>query len=102
VVASIFRKREEEYVSDFKKMAKRVHAQSMGVNHYKRRLRMQSIISTCDIAESVMNFVITLSENPHYEEVIKRFPRTLDVLAQSAGPIADLTLKLKSNLKGFL
>ena len=102
VVASLFKKREEEYISDFKKMAKRVHEKSQASNHQTRKLRMQSIISTCEIAESVMNFVITLAENPHCDEVIKRFPKTLDLLAQTTGPIVDLTHKLKNNFKGFL
>lgn len=102
VVASVFRKREEEYISDFKKMAKRVHAKSQSANHLTRKIRMQSIISTCEIAESVMNFVITLSENPNCEEVIKRFPKTLDLLSQTTVPLAELTNKLKNNFKGFL
>ncbi len=102
IVASVFRKREEEYISDLKKMAKRVYENSHVENHSKRRLRMQSIISTCEIAESVMNFVITISENPHCEEVIKRFPRTLDILSQTTVPLVDLTQKIKNNFKGFL
>lgn len=102
IVASVFKKREEEYISDFKKMAKRVYEKSLATNHTTRKLRMQSIISTCDIAESVMNFVITLSENPHCDEVIKRFPRTLDLLSQTTVPLVDLTQKLKNNFKGFL
>ena len=102
IVASVFRKREEEYISDLKKMAKRVYENSDVENHSKRRLRMQSIISTCEIAESVMNFVITISENPHCEEVIKRFPRTLDILSQTTVPLVDLTQKIKNNFKGFL
>jgi DNA-binding transcriptional regulator GbsR (MarR family) len=102
IVASVFRKREEEYISDLKKMAKRVYEKSLNVNHTKRKMRMLSIISTCEIAESVMNFVITIAENPHCEEVIKKFPRTLDMLTQTSVPLIDLTQKLKSNLKGFL
>lgn len=102
IVASVFRKREEEYISDLKKMAKRVYEKSQADNHRTRKLRMQSIISTCEIAESVMNFVITISENPHCEEVIKRFPKTLDVLSQTAAPLGELTQKIRNNLKGFL
>jgi DNA-binding transcriptional regulator GbsR (MarR family) len=102
IVASVFRKREEEYISDLKKMAKRVKEKSQSDNHSKRKLRMQSIISTCEIAESVMSFVISITENPHCEEVIKKLPRTLDILSQTTIPLVDLTHRLKNNLKGFL
>lgn len=102
IVASVFRKREEEYISDFKKMAKRVYEKSSATNHATRKLRMQSIISTCEIAEAVMSFVITLTENPHCDEIVKRLPRTLDMLSQTTVPLVDLTQKLKNNFKGFL
>jgi hypothetical protein len=29
---------------------------------------------------------------------VKRLPRALDLLAQTAGPLADLTINLKENL----
>jgi DNA-binding transcriptional regulator GbsR (MarR family) len=102
IVASVFRKREEEYISDLKKMAKRVCEKSYATNHENRKLRMQSIISTCEIAESVMNFVITIAEHPHADDVIKRLPKTLDILSQTTMPLVDLTHKLKNNLKGLL
>ncbi|MDO9181577.1 MAG: helix-turn-helix domain-containing protein, partial [Bacteriovorax sp.] len=57
IVASVFRKREEEYIVEFKHMAQRVLDKSNGASNEARKKRMQSIISTCEIAESVMNFV---------------------------------------------
>ena len=112
IVASVFRKREEEYVLDFKNMAKRVIEKSQGPNNLARKKRMNSIVSTCEIAESVMNFVISIAQNKaqfkssdnqdyysaQYDAIVKRLPKALDLIASSAGPITDLTLSLKENL----
>lgn len=117
IVASVFRKREEEVVADFKKLARRVLENSQNPDDLPRKKRMQSIITTCEIAESVMNFVITMAQNksrsdyePHYEAMVKRLPKALDLLAQTAMPLADLTMnfkeniteKFKNNFKGLL
>lgn len=105
IVASVFRKREEEMVADFKQMAKRVLAHSQTPEDYMRRRRMQSIITTCEIAESVMNFVITVAHNKvrieyeaQYEALVKKLPKTLDFLASTAGPLTDMTMNIKDNL----
>jgi DNA-binding transcriptional regulator GbsR (MarR family) len=107
IVASVFRKREEEYILDFKNMAQRVLDKSDGEQNLARKKRMQSIISTCEIAESVMNFVITIAQNKsreHYEQhsaqydaIVKRLPKALDLIATTAGPLSDITLSLKEN-----
>lgn len=108
IVASVFRKREEEYIQDFKNMAQRVLEHSQGESSLARRRRMQSIINTCEIAESVMNFVITLAHNKsreghehyaaQYDAMVKRLPKALDLIATTTGPLADITHSLKENL----
>lgn len=108
IVASVFRKREEEYITDFKNMAQRVIDRSEGTENSARRKRMQSILSTCEIAQSVMNFVITIAQNKskdghehyalQYEAMVKRLPKALDLIATTTGPIADITHSLKENL----
>ena len=108
IVASVFRKREEEYILDFKNMAQRVLDRSTGEQNEARKKRMQSIITTCEIAESVMNFVITIANNKsreHYEQhsaqydaIVKRLPKALDLLASTAAPLSDITLNIKDNL----
>ncbi len=105
IVASVFRKREEEVVADFKRMAQRVLERSESSEHISRKRRMQSIITTCEIAESVMNFVITMAHNKsrseydaQYEAMVKRLPKALDLLTQTAGPLADFTMNMKDNL----
>ncbi len=117
IVASVFRKREEEYVAEFKKMAQRVLTHSEGEQNSTRKKRMVSIIHTCEMAEAIMQFVITIAKekgaehfDQHYEAVVKRLPKTLELLAMSAGPISEithslkdnLTSKLKSNFKGII
>lgn len=108
IVASVFRKREEEYIVDFKLMAQRVLDRSEGLENAARKKRMQSIISTCEIAESVMNFVITITQNKsreahaqyaaQYDAIVKKLPKALDMIASTAGPLADITIGLKENL----
>lgn len=105
IVASVFRKREEEVITDFKRMAQRVLERSEGSEFAGRKRRMQSIITTCEIAESVMNFVITLAHNKsrseyesQYEAMVKRLPKALDLLSSSTAPLADLTIAIKDNL----
>jgi DNA-binding transcriptional regulator GbsR (MarR family) len=117
IVASVFRKREEEYIAEFKKMAQRVLLRSQGEENLPRQKRMISIINTCEIAEAVMQFVITIAKekgsehfDQHYESVVKKLPKTLELLAMSAGPLSDFThnikdniaSKIKSNFKGIL
>jgi DNA-binding transcriptional regulator GbsR (MarR family) len=104
IVASVFRKREEEIIIDFKRMAQRVLEKSEGPDFIIRKKRMQSIITTCEIAESVMNFVITLAHNKssaehgaHYENLVKRLPKALDLLSSTTAPLAELTMALKEN-----
>lgn len=105
IVASVFRKREEEVITDFKRMALRVLESSEGSEYISRKKRMQSIVTTCEIAESVMNFVITLAHNKsrseyesQYEAMVKRLPKALDLLSSSTAPLADLTIAIKDNL----
>lgn len=113
IVASVFRKREEEYVAEFKKMAQRVLIHSEGEENTSRKRRMVSIIHTCEMAEAIMQFVITIAKekgaehfDQHYEAVVKRLPKTLELLANSAGPISEITHtlkdKLKNNFKGII
>lgn len=105
VVASVFRKREQEMVADFKSMAIRILDKSQTPDCLQRKKRMQSIISTCDIAESVMSFVIQTVQSKmthehahHYETILKKLPKALELLSATALPLADMTQTIKENL----
>lgn len=104
IVANVFRKREEEMVRDFKFMAERILAKSQSEIHANRRKKLNSILLTCEIAESVMNFVINIANNKsrfefesQYDAMIKRLPKALEIIASTSGPLSELTHHLKDN-----
>ncbi|MBT5095881.1 MAG: hypothetical protein HOM21_16630, partial [Halobacteriovoraceae bacterium] len=108
IVSTVFRKREQEIIEEFRKMAQRVLRNSSPAN-LERVSRLKSIISTCEIAESVMNFVLNVSklELPSdYSAVVRRLPKALDFLSASTlaakEPLAQMTNNLKSNIKNQL
>ena len=84
VVSAIFSKRDQEDILGLKKMAKKI-LQENNVGP-KSEKRLESIVLTCEIAESVMNFVMGLSQKQipeSYPQIIKRLPKVLDLLTQS-------------------
>lgn len=95
IVSSVFRKREQETIEEFKRMAQRVLATDPKDNHHKRNRRLQSIVSTCEIAESVMNFVISLAgigQGALYDEVVNNLPKVLSMLTQGANGLKGSAL----------
>ncbi len=92
IVSAIFSKRDQEDILFFKQTAKKIlESENIGV---KSKKRLESIVLTCDIAESVMNFVIGLSQKQipdSYPQIIKRLPKALDLLTQSV----DITSTFK-------
>lgn len=93
IVATIFRKREQQYVEEFKLMTRKLlrKCEEMdGDRESSRTKRLRSIIQTCEMAESVMKFVIGLTrmEKPaQLHAVISKFPKSLDLLIKSAAPM---------------
>jgi DNA-binding transcriptional regulator GbsR (MarR family) len=90
IVSSVFRKREQEAIHEFKEMAlrslKKVNTQG------PRARRLQSILATCELAEAVMSFVFTLAKIDRHEQirpVIAQVPRALDLVVKTATPLAD-------------
>ena len=84
VVSAIFSKRDQEDILGLKKMAKKI-LQENNVGP-KSEKRLESIVLTCEIAESVMNFVMGLSQKQipeSYPQIIKRLPKVLDLLTHS-------------------
>jgi DNA-binding transcriptional regulator GbsR (MarR family) len=92
IVSAIFSKRDQEDILNLKKTAKKI-LEDKNVGE-KSQKRLESIILTCEIAESVMNFVMGLSHKQipdSYPQIIKRLPKALDLLTQSV----DITTSLK-------
>jgi len=95
IVATVFRKREQETIEEFKRMAKRVLAKEKHTNDSQgqRAKRLQSIVSTCEMAEAVMNFVLGLTQKnqgPLYNEMIQNFPRFLELMGSGGEQVANI------------
>ncbi len=107
IVASVFRKREQETIQDFKQMAIRLEkiSRDLSSENDPRNKRLKSIVSTCEIAESVISFVVELTKSKlpeEYPQVIKQLPRTLQLLTSGVVPMANLTDQVKKSLTSKL
>jgi DNA-binding transcriptional regulator GbsR (MarR family) len=104
IVASVFRKREQETIEEFKKMAKRIQVYSSKDVDGPRSRRIRSIVSTCEIAESVMSFVISLAgvgQGAMYEEVVQNLPKVLEMLTQGTdglNQMGNMAMGITGNL----
>jgi DNA-binding transcriptional regulator GbsR (MarR family) len=110
IVATIFRKREQEAIQDFKMVAKRVlnNISSQDNNRYQR---IRSIVITCEMAESVMNFVMKVASKnitAQHSEIASKLPKMLEAILlseklEAGGQLAyDITTNFASKLKeGF-
>lgn len=98
IVASVFRKREQEMVHEFKRMAQRIleidqHRDLKNQEMNVRRTRMKSIIKTCEMAEATMNFVIALTQlknKDDYQKITEKFPKALEFLLEVQERSSDL------------
>ena len=103
IVSSVFRKREQETIQEFKEMAIRLERISKDTSSKddQRSKRLRSIISTCEIAESVISFVVELTKSKvpeDYPQVIKQLPKTLQLLSSGVVPMANITDQVKKSL----
>lgn len=101
IVATLFRKREQETIEKFKKMAQRVQGQLESDTHQDNEIvqtRMKSIISTCELAESVIHFVMGVAsqaDNPLYQELTHQLPKLLE---KNLKRLNEFTSENKDNL----
>jgi len=107
VVSTIFRKREQGAMAGFKDSVKRslATAQAEGDTDDSPRIqRLQSIVSTCEVAETIMSFVINVARvasQPRYEKILKALPKTLDLLVLGMTTSKGLADKFKSTLNAI-
>lgn len=104
IVASLFRKRELEMVNEFKMMADRVlyNVHDMQDQHKKKTItkRMNSILTTCSIADSIMGFIFNLSKHPNEEIkqiVANHLEKSLALLINTPSSIK----KMSSNITHY-
>jgi DNA-binding transcriptional regulator GbsR (MarR family) len=108
IVASVFRKREEECIGELKSMGERVKKKldsanlNHGSTHYSfqsfdsgnsgsmskdvRISRLQSLLEACDMAQATIDFVKEISKNQNNEEIknIQRlYPRMLKLIVEN-------------------
>jgi DNA-binding transcriptional regulator GbsR (MarR family) len=107
IVSSVFRKREQEIISEFKLVAKKIDriSKESKVESDVRSKRLSSIISTCEIAESVMSFVVELTQSrlPNdYPQIVKQLPKTFQLLTSGVGPVTNITEQVKKGLTSKL
>jgi DNA-binding transcriptional regulator GbsR (MarR family) len=97
IAASIFRKREQENIEQFKFMAYRVQKKLAknieGPWHLSKRVqRFESIVSTCEIAEAVMDMVIDISKMSHleaYKGIQRNLPKVMKGLSKNLENISQ-------------
>lgn len=85
IVASVFRKRELEYILDLKKMAKRLIQERPKENSSRMR-RIHSVMIACELGESMINFLLHIaqySDQYDYKKISKRFKEMLSFLSES-------------------
>jgi DNA-binding transcriptional regulator GbsR (MarR family) len=104
IVASIFKKREQEYVLEFKNMAKTILEKTKATGESEdspRVQRFKSIVATCEVAESVINLVLRVSQHKmskEYKILIQRLPKAIDLIGNNSLAVMDFTSQLKTNL----
>ena len=108
IVASIFKKRDQQMIEDFKEMAKGVlrcdEEQGKSVNSPRVR-RMKSIIATSKVANTMINFVIEFSRLPlprDYSIITQRFTKILGLLSGGSVPLSTLEFFKKKLSKQFI
>jgi len=103
IVSSVFRKREQEAILEFKQMALRLEGITKIIDKESdpRAKRLKSIITTCEIAESVMSFVVELTQSKlptEYPHILKQLPKTLQLLTSGVAPMANITDQVRRTL----
>ncbi len=93
IAATIFKRREAIMIGDFKRQCEKILntlAQSGVQPQDLQMVRMRSIIMTCQLAESVMSFVIAMTDRDlqrYYPVIIQRFKFLTEKMTSGAETI---------------
>ena len=100
MIANIFRKRELSAIENFKDMCQKIVKNEP--SHSLRTRRMKSLVATCKMAESMIQFITELSQSPllqKHPNMAHKFSKTaLHLFIQGMEPLSSLTTHLKKNL----
>lgn len=86
IVSSVFKKREMETIANYKSMALRIQSQFEKMGYDEESIpmkRVQSIITTSQLGEVVIDFVVKLSEvqlNERLQKVTEKLPQILKLV----------------------
>lgn len=101
IIASIFRKREQQIIENFKDMCQKLVKNDPP--HSQRSLRVKSLIQSCEMGESMIQFITELSQSPliqRHPKMARKFSKkALHLFFQGMEPLSSLTSQLKKNLE---
>jgi len=97
-VASILRKREQQTVEDFRLSAERLlkRKKETASDSSPATKRLESIISTCQLAETMMKLIISLSQsaalgkNKSFTSISKLVPSVFNLMGHGKDALSDL------------
>ncbi len=101
IVSNVFRKRESDFIREYKLMAERVlkASRDKGASENSVRIkRFKSIVSTCELGEVIIRFVYSLDEmglSQHLPKVTDKLPGVLDMVSNNAEKGIDVANKIK-------
>ena len=96
IVASVFKKREQDAIASMKGVAQKTMDRFLkngDTKTHPRILRLKSIIMTCETAESVINFILslsTVSDQKKVHTIVKALPKALELLVQESTSSNDI------------
>jgi len=104
LASNIFRKREQQDIEDFKFKTQSAIDKLRGAGEgedTERMRRLKSMVSTCDIADAIMKFVIAISQLeltqkvPHFAT---RLPQLFELVLAGTSPLLDATTQFKNTI----
>lgn len=105
IVASIFKRREKDAVTNIKNVTQSAVDRYLAEgdpHHDERIVRLKSIVLAAETGETVINFILSLSELSDQKKVyriVKALPKTLDLLLVGSRTLGDMASKIKGILR---
>lgn len=101
IVSNVFKKRESDFIEEYKQMAERVLKASRESGDHEdsvRIRRFKSIVSTCELGEVVIKFIYTLDEmglGQRLPKITAKLPVVLDLVFANTEKGIDVANKIK-------
>lgn len=106
IVANVFRKRESDFIKEYRHMAERILkvSREQGASEESIRVkRFKSIVSTCELGEVIIRFVYSLDEmnlSQHLPKVTDKLPAVLDLVTNNTEKGMEVANKIKGIVGG--